>query len=106
MDELVQLFRREATWGPAVENLRALKESHGEQAEEAAAEYANAYKGCRGAMIVDVVASRQRRYLRRVKPTEDLKDLPHLDGAVGVTPLLLTYVARTVATRAAVHDRG
>ncbi len=51
-----------------MENLRALKESHGEQAEEAAAEYANAYKGCRGAMIVDVVASRQRRYLRRVKP--------------------------------------
>lgn len=78
MDELAQLLRLDHNWGPAVANLRALKASHGALAEAAAADYVDVYAGCRGAMIVDVVASRRRKYLTRVKKiVDDWKSANH-----------------------------
>ncbi|WP_134124148.1 hypothetical protein [Kribbella kalugense] len=49
-------------------NLRAVLDQHGVEAEERAKDYANVYAGRRAAMVFDVVASRQRRYLQRVLP--------------------------------------
>ncbi len=67
MDDVVALLRLDPKWEPALVKLRALKESHGAYAAAAAADYARVYAGCRGAMIVDVVGSRQRKYETRVK---------------------------------------
>lgn len=49
-------------------NLGALIELHGEAAAKRAQEYAGIYKGRRGAMVIDVIASRQRKYEQRVLP--------------------------------------
>lgn len=55
-------------WAEAVENLKDLAASAGESAQAAAADYANVYQGRRGAMVVDVVTSRRRKYDTRVLP--------------------------------------
>lgn len=68
MDNALGLLRADAAWEPAVARLRELKQSGGAQAEAAAADYVGVYAGRRGAMIVDVVASRQRSYVKRVRP--------------------------------------
>jgi hypothetical protein len=69
MDAALKLLRRQPAWDTAVANLRTLHGAHGEDAQRNAEDYAAVYSGCRGAMIVDVVASRQRRYVTRVKET-------------------------------------
>lgn len=46
----------------------ALVAAHGEAARAAASDYAAVYEGRRGSMVFDVVASRQRKYLSRVRP--------------------------------------
>lgn len=68
MDAALELLRADPAWGPAVARLTELKASRGAQAKAAAADYVGVYAGCRGAMILDVVASRRRRYETRVKP--------------------------------------
>lgn len=62
------MLRQREGWADAVENLKQLTASHGRTAQSAAADYANVYEGRRGAMVVDVVASRQRKYKARVLP--------------------------------------
>ncbi len=66
--DIVKLMREtDPNWVSAIGNLHALKTSHGARAEGDAAGYVAVYEGCRGAMIVDVVSSRQRKYLTRVQ---------------------------------------
>ncbi|MCV7031019.1 hypothetical protein [Mycobacterium sherrisii] len=55
-------------WVDAVENLRNIANAHRVEAQVNADAHAGVYTGKRGAMIVDVVASRQRNYLARVRP--------------------------------------
>jgi len=66
MGEVADLFHSDPSWDRAVENLRGLEREHGEEARARALSYAAVYDGARGAMVVDVVASRQRRYKSRV----------------------------------------
>lgn len=66
MAEIPDLFRSSPDWRGAVERLLDLEREHGEEARTRALNYAAVYSGARGAMIVDVVASRQRRYQTRV----------------------------------------
>ena len=68
MNTALDLLRADPAWKPAVERLRDLKQSRGAQAKATAADYVGIYAGRRGAMIIDVVASRQRSYTKRVKP--------------------------------------
>ena len=69
MDTLeLTVLRKRGDWEAAVGKLRALAESGADRAREAATEYAQVYAGRRGAMVIDVVASRQRRYTSRVLP--------------------------------------
>lgn len=65
---MLSMLRQREGWPAAIENLKHLAERSGDTAQAAAAEYANKYEGRRGAMVVDVVASRQRRYDTRVLP--------------------------------------
>jgi hypothetical protein len=54
-------------WPEAIDNLGVIANTHGAQAQMNAEAYAGVYNAERGAMIVDVVASRQRTYRTRVK---------------------------------------
>lgn len=56
-------------WAKAVAELSQLAAHRGEQARDHARGYGRVYAGRRGSMLVDVVASRQRRYAQRVLPT-------------------------------------
>jgi hypothetical protein len=67
VDELVRQLRSISWWPDAIENLRAVANIHGAKAQIDAEAYGGVYKAERGAMIVDVVASRRRTYLTRVK---------------------------------------
>lgn len=62
------VLRERPGWAAAVENLNRLVAVHGVQARASAVQYANVYTGRRGAMVFDVVASRQRKYRERVLP--------------------------------------
>lgn len=62
------VLRKRPEWSRAVESLRSLYEEHGHAARDSAAEYVKKYQGRRGAMVFDVIASRQRRYIGRVLP--------------------------------------
>lgn len=62
------VIRERPGWANAVENLNRLVAAHGVQARASAVQYANAYAGRRGAMVFDVVVSRQRKYRERVLP--------------------------------------
>lgn len=62
------VIRERPGWADAVENLNRLVAAHGVQARASAVQYANVYAGRRGAMVFDVVASRQRKYRERVLP--------------------------------------
>lgn len=53
-------------WSAAMENLNALIDLHGHAAAARARDFAEVYQGRRGAMVVDVIASRQRKYEQRV----------------------------------------
>ena len=55
-------------WDAAVGRLLALNDAHGAVARTRAQRYAETYAGRRAAMVFDVVASRQRDYLKRVLP--------------------------------------
>lgn len=62
------VLRQRPGWDVAVSNLRTLADGGGPGARTAARDYTQVYTGKRGAMVVDVVASRQRRYKTRVLP--------------------------------------
>lgn len=66
--EVLTVLRRRSEWGPAVSELRDLLAQHGAEARRRAEDYGRVYEGRRGAMVLDVVASRQRRYQKRVLP--------------------------------------
>ena len=68
MTPTLRVLRRRGEWAAAVRRLSELAGQQGDAARDAAARYAQVYAGRRGSMIVDVVASRQRRYERRVLP--------------------------------------
>jgi len=61
-------MRKRPQWAEAVERLRDLAASRGEGPYRAAAAYGEVYRGRRGAMVFDVVVSRQRRYASVVLP--------------------------------------
>ena len=65
---LLAVMRKRTDWAEAVERLRDLSTSRGRGPQQAAAAYAAVYQGCRGAMVFDVVVSRQRKYQSVVLP--------------------------------------
>lgn len=67
MDKALDRLRAFPWWTGALENLQNITKEHGVEAQIKADAYSGVYDGKRGAMIVDVVASRQRSYLTRVK---------------------------------------
>lgn len=66
--EMLALLRKREGWTEAVAMLNDLAQQKGEGARGAAKVYANVYEGRRGAMVFDVVASRQRKYKTKVLP--------------------------------------
>lgn len=65
---MLTVLRKREGWAEAVVKLKELAEQKGDDARDAARAYANVYEGRRGAMVFDVVASRQRKYMTRVRP--------------------------------------
>jgi hypothetical protein len=65
---LAYLQHQQPRWTAAVDALAAQYAERREQVERQVDQYANVYAGQRAAMVYDVVASRQRRYLERVQP--------------------------------------
>jgi hypothetical protein len=65
---LLPVMRKRPRWRAAVERLRDLAASRGEGPHRAAEAYGEVYRGRRGAMVFDVVASRQRKYQSVVVP--------------------------------------
>jgi hypothetical protein len=63
---VLDVLRDRPEWPAAMRRLRQLYARGGAAAQEAAARYGQKYAGQRGAMVVDVVASRQRNYLSKV----------------------------------------
>lgn len=66
-NELVAL-RQRPEWRAAVGRLQTLADERGEEAHAAARQYATKYLNRRGSMVVDVVVSRQRRYVQSALP--------------------------------------
>ncbi|WP_186629401.1 hypothetical protein [Rhodococcus sp. BP22] len=60
------VLQQNAYWTSAIANLAELFAVHGETARGRASDYAEVYAGRRGSMVIDVVASRQRKYIGRV----------------------------------------
>lgn len=60
------ILRENAFWTDATTNLAELFARQGQTAHSRASDYAKVYADRRGSMVVDVVASRQRRYVGRV----------------------------------------
>jgi hypothetical protein len=67
MNEVLDRLRTFPWWDGAAENLRRFTEDHLVEAESDAQRYASVYTARRGAMVVNVVASRRRTYETRVK---------------------------------------
>lgn len=67
MDQVLERLRKFPWWDGAADTLRKFANDHGDRAEAEARTYASVYTAKRGAMVVDVVASRQRTYQTRVK---------------------------------------
>lgn len=63
---MLTILRKREGWVEAVAKLEDLAAQKGDDARRAAKDYANVYEGRRGAMVFDVVASRQRKYNPRV----------------------------------------
>ena len=62
------VLRKRRDWPAAVENLRQLAANRGDGPTRAAEAYGAVYEGSRGAMVFDVVVSRQRKYRSVVLP--------------------------------------
>ncbi len=61
-------LRGHSRWSGLVGNLKAIAEVHGGAASVRANGYGQVYDGARGAMVIDVVMSRQRSYEKRIVP--------------------------------------
>jgi hypothetical protein len=68
---VLDVLRDRPEWSAAVGRLRQLYAQGGATARDRAARYGQEYAGQRGAMVVDVVASRQRNYLSKVRRIVD-----------------------------------
>jgi hypothetical protein len=68
---VLDVLRDRPEWPTAMEQLRQLYAQGGAAAQEAAVRYGQKYARQRGAMVVDVVASRQRNYLSKVRRIVD-----------------------------------
>jgi hypothetical protein len=66
--ELHDLLRAREGWVEGIEAARALLDDRRDHVKRAVDGYGDVYKGRRAAMVVDVVASRQRGYKDRVLP--------------------------------------
>ena len=64
----IEVLRRRPGWEAALRKLHDLAAEKGDEAVARASELQTRYKGRRASAVVDAVASRQRRYIRRVKP--------------------------------------
>lgn len=82
-EDVLTVLRRREGWSEAVANLRLLAAHSGDDARRTADAYGNVYEGRRGAMVFDVVASRRRKYLKRVVPM-----VARWEGAVAEPSLL------------------
>ena len=80
-DEL-RLLRQHPGWAGAVARLTALAQTRGAEARAAAQQYPEVYAGRRGSMVLDVVASRQRRYVSRVLPLVTRWQAAHPPGSL------------------------
>jgi hypothetical protein len=65
---VLAVIRKRPGWAEAVERLRDLAAARGEGPHRAAEAYGAVYQGRRGAMVFDVVVSRQRKYQSVVLP--------------------------------------
>ena len=63
-ERLLERLRQLPGWQEATDRLRERYKASGEAAAREATSYADRYRGRRGAMVFDVVLSRQRRYAR------------------------------------------
>ena len=63
-NELLPRLRQLSGWQAATDRLRERYQADGDAARRDATGYAERYQGRRGAMVLDVVLSRQRRYSR------------------------------------------
>lgn len=66
--DVLRVLRRRPEWESAVSKLHDLLAQYGEEARRRAEDYGRVYQDRRGSMVLDVVASRQRRYQNRVLP--------------------------------------
>jgi hypothetical protein len=66
---VLDVLRDRPEWPAAVERLGRLYGQGGAAAQQEATQYGHKYAGQRGAMVVDVVASRRRTYLSKVRHT-------------------------------------
>jgi hypothetical protein len=64
---VLSLLEQRPGWADALERLDKLYRAHVDQATDEAAHYAGIYQGRRAPMVFDVVASRRRRYIPRVR---------------------------------------
>jgi hypothetical protein len=64
---VLRLLEKRPGWTDTLMRLNGLYRAHVDQATEEAAHSAGIYRGHRAAMVFDVVASRQRRYIQRVR---------------------------------------
>ncbi|GAB2776278.1 hypothetical protein GCM10027039_41910 [Terrabacter koreensis] len=65
---LLAVIRKRPGWAEAVERLQGLAADRGDGPHRAAEAYGAVYEGRRGAMVFDVILSRQRRYPSVVVP--------------------------------------
>lgn len=114
------VLRQSERWAPAVEHLRNDLRGRREEVVELATRTARAYEGRRGAMVFDVVYSRQRDYQRRVLPAvarwesdvqrPDLATLakgatdPHRYGMAVDEAATMTAVARNLTAFGKAND--
>jgi hypothetical protein len=93
-DELLVL-RQRPEWRAAVGRLETLADERGRDAHVAAQRYATEYASRRGSMVIDVVASRQRRYVERVLPMVKRWEADHrsrtLEALAETPPDAATY---------------
>jgi hypothetical protein len=64
---VLRLLEQRPGWASALERLGKLYRAHVDQATDEAAQYAAVYERRRASMVFDVVASRRRRYIPRVR---------------------------------------
>lgn len=78
-NSLLTSLKKRSDWSPAVLQLRALTKERRDATDERVAGYAGRYQGHRAAMVVDVVLSQRRDYVKFVRPTVETWRDDHSD---------------------------